>query len=208
MNQDRTTDDDHITDAILSGSAYERLRVQRPTYFTQPIPSKLTAQSVLLAGLALLLPLYLLFPATVAEYLPATDPALASPKDLLLGLVGAGVELFAAVLLVGTALVRIRWYPLSESRARTVLNVEDFASYLGFGTGGMAIAITMAYFVLGLAGGRAIAGYVTAMDGINPFVDSGLGLSVVELAGLSFVGCLCLLVVGQYLRRRLGTLRR
>ena len=206
MERETTTDDDRITDAILSGSAYERLRLQRPTYFTQPVPTKLTWQSVLLAGLALLAPVYLLFPTTVAKYLPATSPTLASPKVIVLGLVGAGIELFAAVLLVGATLFRIRHYPLSEPQARTVLNVEDFASYVGFGTGGMAIAITMCYFALGLAGGDAIASYVTTMDGINPFVDSGLGLSVAELAGASFVGCLGLLLAGQYLRRRLVAL--
>lgn len=203
MAQDTTTDDDRITDAILSGSAYERLRLQRPTYFAQPVPTKLTWQSVLLAGLSLLLPLYLLFPETVSEYLPATNPTLASPKVLVLGFVGAGIELFAGALLVGAALFRIRYYPLTEPQARTVLNVEDLASYLGFGTGGMAIAITLCYFVLGLAGGEVIGDYVATMDGINPFVDSGLGLSVTELAGVSLVGCLALLVAGQYLRRRL-----
>jgi hypothetical protein len=207
MEQENTTDD-RITDAVLSGSAYERLRLQRPTYFTQSVPRKLTWQSVLLGGLALLLPLYLLFPATVAEYLPTTDPVLASPKVIVLGLVGAGIELFAATLLVGVTLFRLRHHPLSESQARTVLNVEDFASYVGFGTGGMAIAITLLYFGLGLAGGDAIASYVTTMDGINPFVDSGLGLSVAELAVVSFAGCLGLLGAGRYLRRRLVALTR
>jgi len=202
------TDDDRITDAVLSGSAYERLRLQRPTYFGQSVPRKLTAQSVLLAGVALLAPLYLLFPTTVAKYLPTTDPVVASPKVIVLGLVGAGIELFAATLLVGATLFRLRHYPLSEPQARTVLNVEDFASYLGFGTGGMAIAITLCYFALGLAGGEAIAGYVATMDGINPFVDSGLGLSVAEVAGLSFAGCLGLLCAGRYLRGRLVSLSR
>lgn len=208
MAQDSNVDDDRITDAVLSGSAYERLRVQRPTYFTQSVPTKLTWLSVLLAGVALLLPLYLLFPGTVTTYLPATDPMLASPKVIMLGLVGTGIELFAATLLVGTALFRIRCYPLSEPQARTVLNVEDFAAYIGFGTGGMAIGITLCYFLLGLAGGEAIASYVTTMDGINPFVDSGIGLSVAELAVVSFLGCLGLLGVGQYLRRRLLSLSR
>lgn len=206
MERDTTTDDDRITAAILSGSAYERLRLQRPTYFSQPVHRKLTWQGVLLAGLALLLPLYLLFPGPVAEYLPATNPALASPKVLVLGAVGAGIEFFAATLFVGAALFRIRHYPLSEPQARTVLNVEDFASYLGFGTGGLAIGITVCYFLLGLAGGEAIANYVAAMDGINPFVASGLGFTVVELAGLSAAGCCGLLVTGHYLRQRLGAL--
>jgi hypothetical protein len=199
-------DDDQITDAILSGSAYERLRLQRETYFSQSIPTKLTWQSLLLAGLALLLPLWALYPATVAEYVPATDPSLASPKVLLLGLIGAGVELFTAALLVGAALYRIHRYPLTEDQARTVLNVEDFASYLGFGTGGLAIGITVLYFLIGAAGGSAIESYVQKMSS-NPFEASGVGLSVAELATFAFVGCVVLMTLRLYLRYRLLALK-
>lgn len=201
MERDTATDD-RIAETILSGSAYDRLRLERPTYFSQPIPRKLAWQGVLFAGLAMLWPLYLLFPATVSQYLPAADPAQASPKVLLLGLIGGGIETFAALLFVGAALFRLRNYPLSESQARTVLNVEDFAAYVGFGTGGLAIGLTVCYFMLGLAGGDAIANYLTTMDGINPFVDSGLGLSVLEVAVVSAASCLGLLVMGQYLRYR------
>ena len=201
-----TSNDDEITDAFLSGSAYERLRLQRQTYFSQSIPTKLTWQSLLLAGLALLLPLWALFPDTVAAYVPATDPAMASPKVLLLGLLGAGIELFTAALLVGAALYRISRYPLTEDQARTVLNVEDFASYLGFGTGGLAIGITVLYFLIGAAGGSAIESYVQSMS-VNPFVSSGVGLSVAELATFAFVGCVVLMTLRLYLRYRLLALK-
>lgn len=198
--------DDAITRAVLSGSTYERLRIQRPTFFTQSIPTKLAWQSFLLGVLSLSLPLYLLFPDTVATYLPATDPSLASPKILVLGLVGAGVELFTAGLLVAIALYRIRRHPLSEREATTVVDVEEFASFLGFGTGGLAIVITLGYFVLGLAGGGALEGYMETMDGINPFVASGMSLSVTGLATIAFVGCAVLLASRVYLARRLGEL--
>lgn len=203
MEGDIETDDDSIAEAFLSGSAYEQLRLQRETYFSQPVPRKLTWQGVLFGGVALLLPLYALFPATVAEYVPSVDPVLASPKVVLLGLVGTGIELFAAVLLVGAALYRIRLYPLNERQARTVLNVEDFASYLGFGAGGSAIGLTVVYFLIGLAGGRAIESYVAAMDGINPFAASGVGLSVAELAVLSFLSGIAILTAQLYIRFRL-----
>jgi hypothetical protein len=199
-------EDDEITEAFLSGSAYERLRLQRETYFSQSIPTKLTWQSGLLAGLALLLPLWALYPETVAGYVPTTNPMIASPKVLLLGLLGAGIELFTATLLVGAALYRIHRHPLSEGQARTVLNVEDFASYLGFGTGGMAIAITVVYFLIGAAGGSAIEGYVQSMQS-NPFATSGVGLTVAELATFAFVGCVVLMTLRLYLRYRLLALR-
>jgi hypothetical protein len=199
-------DDDTITDAILSGSAYERLRLQRQTYFSQSIPTKLTWQSLLLAGLALLLPLWALYPDTVASYVPTTDPSLASPKVLLLGLIGAGVELFTAALLAGAGLYRIHRYPLTEGQAHTVLNVEDFASYLGFGTGGLAIGITVMYFLIGVAGGSAIESYVKAMS-VNPFAASGIGLSVAELATFAFIGCVVLMTLRVYLRYRLLALK-
>jgi hypothetical protein len=205
---DDTDEDDEITSAILSGSMYDQLRLQRRTYFSQPTITKLTWQSALLGGLTLLLPLYLLFPATVTEYVPSANPALASPKVLILGLVGAGIETFTAVLLVGGALYRIRKHPLDESQARAVLNVEDFASYLAFGTGGLAIGLTVVYFLLGLGGGAAIESYVQAMDGVNPFADSGTGLSVVELAVASFLGCIVLLMIRMYLRLRFLELER
>lgn len=196
-------DDDHITSAFLSGSTYERLRLQRPTYFSQPITTKLTWQSLLLGIIAMFLPLYALYPQAVIEYLPAADPAVASPKIVLLGLLGALIELFAAGLLVGATLYRIRGYPLSERQARTVLNVEDFGSYIGFGTGGLAIAITTVYFLLGIVGGQAIEGYITSMDGINPFAASGVGLSVAELATFAFICAVILLSLRFYLRYRL-----
>ena len=200
---DETDDVDDITSAILSGSMYDQLRLQRRTYFSQPTVTKLTWQSLLLGGLTLLLPIYLLFPATVTEYVPSADPALASPKVLILGLVGAGIETFTALLLVGGAVYRIRNYPLDESQARAVLNVEDFASYLAFGTGGLAIGLTVVYFLLGLGGGAAVESYVQTMDGVNPFAASGTGLSVVELAVASFLGCIVLLMIRLYLKLRL-----
>ncbi|MFB6082631.1 MAG: hypothetical protein ABEJ94_00110 [Halorientalis sp.] len=200
---DDTDDGDDITSAILSGSTYDQLRLQRRTYFSQPTITKLTWQSLLLGGLTLLLPIYLLFPSTVTEYVPSVDPATASPKVLLLGLVGAGTVAFTALLLVGGAVYRIRNHPLDESQAQAVLDIEDFASYLAFGTGGLAIGLTVGYFLLGLGGGATVESYVRTMDGVNPFAASGTGLSVVELAVASFLGCIVLLMIRMYLQLRL-----
>lgn len=200
---EQNSDDDKITKAFLSGSAYERLRLQRQTYFSQSVTTKLTWQSILLGVIAMFLPLYALYPATVIKYLPAAHPAVASPKIVLLGLLGVLIELFAAALLVGTALYRIRFHPLTEAQARTVLNVEDFASYVGFGTGGIAISITTVYFLLGIIGNGAVKGYIESMGGVNPFAASGVGLSVAELAVGAFIGAIWLMSLRLYLQYRL-----
>ena len=76
---------DGITDAVLSDSAYERVRILRDSLFTQPIPWKLRVQGLLLAVLAATVPLYWLYPDGVAGYLTTTDPMTATPKVALLG---------------------------------------------------------------------------------------------------------------------------
>jgi len=203
---DGDDDVDRIRQAILSGSAYERCRLRRRTHFSRPTTTKLAWQSALLGGLALVLPLYLLFPATVTEFLPSADPAVASPKVVVLGLVGAGIQAVTAVLLVAAAAYRIRRHPLSERQARRVLDVEDVAAYLAFGTGGVTVGATVATFLLGLGGGDLVGRYVRATGGTNPFEASGIGIPVAGLALLSLAGCLTLLAARRYLRPRMVAL--
>jgi hypothetical protein len=164
-------------------------------------------QSALLGLLVALLPMYGLFPASVAGYLPATDPAVASPKVLLLGVFGGLLELLGATLLVGTALYRVRREPLTESQAHTVLDVEDFARYVGLGTGGLAILLTVCVFAVGLGGGTAVGAYV-GTAGANPFVASGMGLPVVAVSLVAFVASVVLFYAGGYLSVRLAQARR
>ena len=99
--------DDNITSAILSGSTYERLRYERHSFFRQSVPQTLRLQSAMLGLLALLLPIYGLFPDSIASFLPAADPAVASPKVLLLGAFGGLLELVGATVLVGAAVYRV-----------------------------------------------------------------------------------------------------
>ncbi|WP_262179563.1 hypothetical protein [Haloarcula laminariae] len=198
---------DHIASAILSGSTYERVRYQRHSFLRQSVPRTLMLQSALLATLVALLPMYGLFPTSVAGYLPATDPAVASPKVLLLGVFGGVLELLGAALLVGTALYRIRRRPLTESQAHTMLDIEDFARYVGLGTGGLAILLTVALFAVGLGGGPAVGAYVETV-GANPFVASGMGLPVVAVSLVAFVASVVLFYAGGYLSVRLSQARR
>jgi hypothetical protein len=201
-----TTDpqtDDHIASALLSGSTYERVRYQRHSFLRQSVPRTLMLQSALLGLLVALLPMYGLFPASAAGYLPAADPAIASPKILLLGIFGGLLDLLGATLLAGTALYRVRNAPLTERQAHTVLDAEDFARYVGLGTGGLAILLTVLVFAVGLGGGAAVGTYV-GTAGANPFVASGLGLPVVAVSLVAFVASVVLFYAGGYLSVRLS----
>lgn len=205
-----TTDtevDDHIASALLSGSTYEKVRYQRHAVLRQSVPRTLMLQSALLGLLVALLPMYGLFPASVAGYLPATDPTVASPKVLLLGAFGGLLELLGAVLLVGAALYRLRRAPLTESQAHTVLDVEDFARYVGLGTGGLAILLTVCLFAVGLGGGVAVDSYV-GTAGANPFGTSGLGLPVVAVSLGAFVASVVIYYIAGYLSVRLSQVRQ
>ncbi|WP_336001585.1 hypothetical protein [Halorientalis halophila] len=198
--------DDEFAATICSGSTYERVRLRRRTYVSQSTITKLGWQSLLLGGLALLLPIYLSFPATATPFIGSPDPAVASPKVLVLGLAGATVVSITAVTLVGATLYRVRNYPLDPAQARTVVDVEEVASALAFGTGGLTIGLTLGYFLLGLSGGPAIERYVSAMDGGNPFAASGLGLSVAEFAVGALLAAVCLLAIRRYLAGRVAEL--
>jgi hypothetical protein len=198
---------DTITSAVLSGSTYERLRALRPPPFGGgSLTTVITRQIALLGTLALLLPLFGAFPASTAEFLPSTDPTRAAPQVIVLGMFGGVMVTFSATLLVAVGFFRVRLEPMTESRAKTLLDTETFAAYVGFITGGASIAVTLAYFCLGLAGGEAVAGYVQAMDGVNPFSASPVGVPVAYVALAAFTVAATLLLAESYLSVKLGEL--
>ncbi|WP_058993222.1 hypothetical protein [Haloarcula sp. CBA1127] len=199
--------DDTIAQAIISGSTYERLRYERHSYLRQTVPRTLALQSALLGALALLLPIYGLYPDSTAAFLPSIDPGVASPKVLLLGVFGGFLQLFGATLLVGSALYRVRLAPLTEQQAHAALNAEDFARYVGLGTGGLAIVLSLCLFAVGLGGGDAVSAYI-AFTGRNPFVDSGFGLSIGAVSLFAFVASVTVFYASRYLLVHLALFHR
>lgn len=197
--------DDPILRRVLSDSAYDRVRTERFSHFKQPVPQKLRAQCLLLGALTLVLPLYLLFPGDAATYL-VTDPSVASPTVLLLGLFALVIELGTAALLVGVALYRVRHEPIDEDQALSLFVTETFAAYLAFGTGALAIVAMLAVLALGLGGAGSVGAYVEAMNGANPFEASGLGLTVEAFTTLALACALAVYVAKGYAATRLLTL--
>ena len=199
----RDRDDDEIQDpianALLGDSTYERLRQMRYSPFGQPIPTKLVWQSGLLFLLALMLPVMAAFPAEVRTMLGDTVVS-SSPKVLVLGLVGGIVVFLGGLALSVVGFLRVHLEPrMTERLANRLLSLEDVASLLGIGTGGLAILLTMAYVLMGYVSVRAVEWYVDTM-GISPFASSGIEPGTVGgVATLAFVGSVALLVVSQAL---------
>lgn len=195
--------DDQITDSILSDNTYERVRYERHSFLRQTVPRTLALQSAFLGLLAILLPVYGLYPEGVAQFLPAVNPEVASPKVLLLGTFGGLLQVFGAVLLVGTAAYRLRKGPLTERQAHAALDVEDFARYVGLSTGGLAIILTVALFAVGLGGEGAVSAYISTA-GANPFVDSGFGISVGTVSLAAFISSVTVFYAGSYITVRIA----
>jgi len=199
-SEQQTTD--AITDAVLSGSAYERLRVCRHSMVGQPLTRLLSVQGLLLAVLAATVPLYWLIPDSVATYLPTTDPLTATPKIAMLGAFGGVIVFFSAMLLVGTALYRLEHAPLSESQAHEVLVVEDFTGGLTVGMGGLAVVLTVACLGMGLLGGETVGTYVATMDGTNPFASSLYALPLGTLGTTALAASVVVFGARWYVGRR------
>ena len=188
--------DDPVADALVAGSVYERLRVTRVGSFKQPIPRKLRWKSALLFALALTLPLFAVMPADVRALFPGGDPLAGSPKIIVLGLVGGAATFAAGLGLLAVLYARVRVADrMTEHRAETLLSLEEVASLVGFVTGGPAIAITLAFVLLGLGGEAALDAYVS-LTGRNPFAGTHT-VSVSLVATLSFAGSVVLFVASQ-----------
>ena len=120
---------------------------------------------------------------------------------VVLGLVGGTVVLLGGVTLAAVGLLRVRLEPtMTEWQADTLLNLEEVASLLGIGTGGIGILLTLAFTAIGFGGSEAVGAYVQTM-GTSPFATAGVPwLSVSSVAAFAFVGGVALFTLGQFVR--------
>jgi hypothetical protein len=206
MGDDGSGIEDEITDALVSGSVYERLRVQRHSLLGGSIPTKLIAQSALLVVLALVLPITAAFPAQVRALFPAGDPATASPQIMLLGALALALLLVTGGVLVCLEYARLRFeHSLSEGQMRALLNCEEVTSLFGLGTGGMAVLATDGFVLMGLGGMEVVQTYIQQAPR-SAFMNSGTGITVVAVAATALCGAIVLYTASQYLSR-VGDLR-
>jgi hypothetical protein len=188
---DRSPREDRIADALLNGSTYDRLRVERRSQFSQPVGTKLSWLALLLASVALVAPISV----ALSPNGYGMDPLASSPRVAVFGLFSVGVVFAAACTLTGISLVHWRLEsPLSERQAIRLLTLEELASLIGFITGSAAVAITLGLFTIGTLetgprGQTQGGGEILALE------PSGTGLSVglLALIALSAAGVVLVL---------------
>jgi hypothetical protein len=203
MGTEEGSVDDPIASALVGGTVYERLRVERYQLFHQSIPVKLALQGSVLTALALVLPLAMTLPASTRSFFPGGDPLTASPKILLLGAYAGAIELVAAVGLCYVGYRRLRSNELGEAEARHLLNVEDVASMISLVTGTTAVLAVDGFFLLGHGGAEAV-GELLAAGGSNPFAGTAIPVTVVGVTLPAALLALVLFVGSYYLSRRLS----
>ncbi|MFB6304304.1 MAG: hypothetical protein ABEH47_03990 [Haloferacaceae archaeon] len=182
--------DDPLAEALLSDSAYERLRAREFGVLKRALHEKLAWQSYLLLALAALLPLAAFLPPGVRERYLA-DAALASPRWTVLGVVAVTIVWLTGLGHAGVAIRALRVGPsLSEVQAHELVSLENVCSLLGFGTAGVATLLTYAFFGLGFGGLDLIAAY--AALGANPFEPVSYGVPIGTLAIVAMVGAVVL----------------
>lgn len=193
--------EDQISRAIVDGTPYEQLRARRYSLFSGSIPTKLRRQGGVLITLTATVPI--LAAATATTEGGGTWAALfASPKLALLGLFAVGVETLAATVLFAIAALRLRHEILDERTAHRLLNLEDMASMMGLGTGGLAVGLLVCYAVVGVLAPDALVGLQPAHSG-GPFSTSGTGVPLAAVAAVASVLAVVTVVGGTLLRDRL-----
>jgi hypothetical protein len=194
--------DDPISHAIVDGTPYERLRARRYSLFSGTIPTKLRRQGGLLLLLTAVVPV--LGAATAAaEGGTAWSALFTSPKIALLAFFAVSIETLAAVVLFAIAALRLRHETLDERTAHRLLNLEDVASMIGLGTGGLAVVLVGFYAVGGVLAPDVLVGLQPAHSS-GPFSGSGAGVSLAAVAVLSSVLAVVTVIGGSLLRERLA----
>jgi hypothetical protein len=180
MDGDDTVEDRHAA-TLLSGSRYQKIKLRRYSLFKQSLPRTLATQGVILAALALVAPLALSLPESTRSLLGA-DALAAAPKFLFLGAYASAIELVAVLGLCYVAYRRLKTDDdLSESEVNDLLALEDAMTHVSVITGGAAVAVVDAFFLVGLAGDPLVARF-QAFLGRNPFEP---GLFSVPVSGVS-----------------------
>ncbi len=198
---------DHSDDPTAVGkraTADERER-GRSTHFDWPATRKLALLGGILSLLAATLPMYWLYPASTASALPGTDPAAATPTVATLAALGGGLVVLAVVVVAGATLYRLERGPLTQREALAVHVAEDAATYIGFVTGGVATAVAVALFALGLGGAGVVETYTSVTGGHDPFARSAYDVTVLHAAALGFWGAVAAVTARWHVRRRQRT---
>lgn len=201
MEGDDTVDDRHAA-ALLGDSRYQKIKLRRYSLFKQSIPRTLALQGLILAALALVAPLALTQPESTRALLGG-DVLAAAPKFLFLGAYATAIELVGVLGLCYVAYRRLATDDvLSEREVHDLLALEDGVTHLSLVTGGVAVAVVDAFFLLGLAG-DPLVGRFQALAGRNPFEPGLIPVTVIGVAIAAAVLASVAFGLSRLLRERL-----
>ena len=156
-SDDRGTEDP-VTSALVDGSTYDQIRVQRISTFKWPVRRKLFRLGGLSSAMSALILSLALLPSGVVEFLP-TDPYTALTRTVLVAAIGVAVMAISGVLLAIAEAARKRLEPMDEARAEAMLAFEEMWSLIGFVIGGGTAAIAAGFVIAAHAG-------VDVLDGV------------------------------------------
>ncbi|MFC6953263.1 hypothetical protein [Halorubellus litoreus] len=202
MDGNDSVEDRHAA-ALLGDSQYERIKLQRYSLFKLSLPRTLALQGLILAALALVLPLALSQPEPTRTLLGG-DVLAAEPKFLFLGAYASAIELVGVL---GVSYVAYRRLAaddvLSEREVHDLLAIEDAATHVSLVTGGAAVAVVHGFFLVGLAGDPLVGRFQTLV-GRNPFEPGIIPVSVGGVAVAAAALAVLALGLSHLLRGRLA----
>lgn len=191
--------EDPVASALVDGTTYERVRVQRMSTFAQPIPRKLHRLGWLQFALAAAMVSTAALPRATTTTL-AADPFGTTTKLSVLAAIAGTVAAAMGVALVVNGLVSERLEPMDEATAESLLALEEMASLIGFTIGGVLAALAVAIVLVAHGGPEPVEALLTVTK-TSPYeaVASPVALPPVRVGVAAWVGGLVLHLAGVVL---------
>ncbi|MFB6083070.1 MAG: hypothetical protein ABEJ94_02365 [Halorientalis sp.] len=189
--------DDEISRILIQGSEFERLRLVGGVFTGLSLRRKVRLHGLALVALSLVYPIALVLSPAVGRLFPGPRPALGSPNVVVLGCFAALTQIFGGTVtwLVDRRLARA---DPDAVTARRLVALESIGSVIGFGTGGIAAALTVGFFLVNLAGIGTAQALENALAGARgPYAPSRIAVSVRAFGVAAFVSGLCLLAAAR-----------
>lgn len=170
---------DRITDILLNGSVYQKVKIRTYRWFSAPVPKRLKWQAILLFSLAAIYPVMSFLPTTTKEkYFRTTEIATTSPTVALLAAACIVFTVLGAAGHLGAVYLRIHWQSnMTRQKAQELLSLEEASSVIGVGTAGIGASVTHFLTSLGYSGTAVMRKY-----SLTPYELSGSVFTVEAVA--------------------------
>ncbi|MWV41295.1 hypothetical protein [Natrialba sp. INN-245] len=190
-------DRDRYTRLVLEGAEYELLRARRGLLSRWSIPQKIRRCSYLLFAASTMLPIMHFLPAAVKQQYVGANPAFSRVSFTALTLFSVCCLLVASLGLAGTATYRDRIDDISEQQAWSLVGIEGLFSGIGFVSGFLGVAVTLALSSVGYAGIETVDALVAS--GVDPYHSrAGIAVTVATASAIAFCCAITVFVLGVF----------